>query len=74
MCRHLWEFLRAEWFQGELPEPFDLHEAVTSRIAASLHVQLQSRESPQRHPADDKSDAYDVRLRHGSSQCCRNPR
>ena len=56
--------LWAEWLQAELTDPFELQEAVTDRIAASLHLQLiraENRRSIAERTAD--LDAYDLRLR-----------
>jgi adenylate cyclase len=56
--------LWAERFQAELTDPFELQEAVTDRIAASLHLQLiraENRRSIAERTAD--LDAYDLRLR-----------
>jgi class 3 adenylate cyclase/TolB-like protein len=56
--------LWAERFQSELTDPFELQEAVTGRIAASLHLQLvrvESRRSLAERTTDP--DAYDMRLR-----------
>jgi TolB-like protein/Flp pilus assembly protein TadD len=56
--------LWAERFQSELTDPFELQEAVTGRIAASLHLQLVRVESL-RSVAERTTDpdAYDMRLR-----------
>src|SRR5204863_5705210 len=56
--------LWAERFQSELTDPFELQEAVTGRIAASLHLQL-LRAEHRRTTADGTRDldAYDLRLR-----------
>ena len=56
--------LWAERFHSELTDPFELQEAVTGRIAASLHVQLIRVESL-RTVAERTTDpdAYDMRLR-----------
>jgi class 3 adenylate cyclase/TolB-like protein/Flp pilus assembly protein TadD len=56
--------LWAERFQSELTDPFELQEAVTGRIAASLHLQLLRAEhlrSIIERTTDP--DAYDMRLR-----------
>jgi class 3 adenylate cyclase/TolB-like protein/Tfp pilus assembly protein PilF len=56
--------LWAERFQSELTDPFELQEAVTGRIAASLHLQLlraENRRSIIERTTDP--DAYDMRLR-----------
>ena len=56
--------LWAERFQSELTDPFELQEAVTGRIAASLHLQL-VRAEHRRSIAERTTDldAYDLRLR-----------
>ncbi|MBV8088233.1 MAG: hypothetical protein JO139_01430 [Alphaproteobacteria bacterium] len=56
--------LWAERFHSELTDPFELQEAVTGRIAASLHLQLIRVESL-RTVAERTTDpdAYDMRLR-----------
>jgi adenylate cyclase len=56
--------LWAERFHSELTDPFELQEAVTGRIAASLHLQLVRVESL-RTGAERTTDpdAYDMRLR-----------
>jgi adenylate cyclase len=56
--------LWAERFHSELSDPFELQEAVTGRIAASLHLQLVRVESL-RTLAERTTDpdAYDMRLR-----------
>jgi class 3 adenylate cyclase/TolB-like protein/Flp pilus assembly protein TadD len=56
--------LWAERFQSELTDPFELQEAVTGRIAASLHLQLlraEHRRSIIERTTDP--DAYEMRLR-----------
>jgi class 3 adenylate cyclase/TolB-like protein/Tfp pilus assembly protein PilF len=56
--------LWAERFQSELTDPFELQEAVTGRIAASLHLQLlraEHRRSIVERTTDP--DAYNMRLR-----------
>jgi adenylate cyclase len=56
--------LWAERFQSELAEPFELQEAITGRIAASLHLQLVRVESRRTiAEATTDPDAYDIRLR-----------
>jgi TolB-like protein/Flp pilus assembly protein TadD len=54
--------LWAERFQSELTDPFELQEAITGRIAASLHLQLVRAES-RRTIAERTTDpdAYDLR-------------
>ena len=55
--------LWAERFQSELTDPFELQQAVTGRIAASLHLQLvraENRRSIAERTTDP--DAYDLRL------------
>jgi TolB-like protein/Flp pilus assembly protein TadD len=56
--------LWAERFQSELTDPFELQEAVTGRIAASLHLQL-LRAEHHRSIVERTTDpdAYDMRLR-----------
>jgi adenylate cyclase len=56
--------LWAERFQSALTDPFELQEAVTGRIAASLHLQLVRAEN-RRTIAERTTDpdAYDLRLR-----------
>jgi adenylate cyclase len=56
--------LWAERFQTELTDPFELQEAVTGRIAASLNLQL-VRAEHRRTIAERTTDpdAYDLRLR-----------
>jgi adenylate cyclase len=56
--------LWAERFQSELSDPLELQEAITGRIAASLHLQLlraENRRSIIERTTDP--DAYDMRLR-----------
>ena len=56
--------LWAERFESELNDPFELQEAVTGRIASSLHLQL-VRAEHRRTVAERTTDpdAYDLRLR-----------
>jgi adenylate cyclase len=56
--------LWAERFHSDIAEPFELQEAITGRIAASLHLELvrvENRRSIAEQTADP--DAYDMRLR-----------
>jgi adenylate cyclase len=56
--------LWAERFKSELTDPFELQEAVTGRIATSLHLQLvraENRRTSAERPTD--LNAYDLRLR-----------
>jgi TolB-like protein len=55
--------LWAERFQSELTDPFELQEAITGRIATSLHLQLVRAEN-RRTIAERTTDfdAYDLRL------------
>jgi adenylate cyclase len=54
--------LWADRFESELNDPFQLQEAVTGRIASSLHLQLVRVESHRTEQTTDP-DAYDLRLR-----------
>jgi len=54
--------LWADRFESELSDPFELQEAVTGRIASSLHLQLVRAENLRTEHTTDP-DAYDLRLR-----------